>query len=288
MHFLPYNLSSVSPLASTTAALRLLPVLQPQRPSARSGTVPLESTLLASDAPPSTDVAAIASLLLAAQNETYVLCSGSPCFSCWLPGLLLCFGRGAGLSFLSCRLCSMHWLMRCCLFCSLLVGPLDHAFVVLFKLFAPADPPVSLSYRTAHRFWCYIPHGRLSSFAAVALLTTTTERQSGSWMQTPAGYWYNSGWSARLCSRHALCRCQLACLALVTRRWTTSGVQHQIHLLRRLPAWHGLLVSPALPPRHRPWWPPHPATSRRLPRLGPLPPRLCGGVAARVALRTRL
>jgi len=164
MHFLPYNLSSVSPLASTTAALRLLPVLQPQRPSARSGTSPLGSTSLASDAPPSTDVAAIASLLLAAQNETYVLCSGSPCFSGWLPCLPLYFRRSAGLRFLSCRLSNMQWFLRCCLVCSLLVGRSDHALVVLFKLFASADPPVSLSYRTAHRFWWYILHGRLSFF----------------------------------------------------------------------------------------------------------------------------
>lgn len=71
MSYLPYNLSSVSPLASTTAALHLLPVLQPLQPSLGE-TPAVEETAPAgaSAATPAADVADIASLLQAAQDET--------------------------------------------------------------------------------------------------------------------------------------------------------------------------------------------------------------------------
>lgn len=74
MSYLPYNLSSVSPLASTTAALHLLPVLQPLQPSLGE-TPAVEETAPAgaSAATPAADVADIASLLQAAQDETYVV-----------------------------------------------------------------------------------------------------------------------------------------------------------------------------------------------------------------------
>ncbi|GAB0497564.1 hypothetical protein MMPV_008899 [Pyropia vietnamensis] len=67
----PYNLSSISPLASTSAALHLLPVLQPLQPSGGGGLAAGEPS--AADVPgatPTAGVADIASLLQAAQDET--------------------------------------------------------------------------------------------------------------------------------------------------------------------------------------------------------------------------
>lgn len=80
MHgFLPYNLASISPLASTTAALHLLPVLQPLQPSAGERPAAGEPAPVGSSAAtPTADVADVASLLQAAQDETYV---ELPCIS---------------------------------------------------------------------------------------------------------------------------------------------------------------------------------------------------------------
>lgn len=70
----PYNLSSISPLASTSAALHLLPVLQPLQPSG-GGRLAAEEPSAAGvpAATPTAGVADIASLLQAAQDETYVV-----------------------------------------------------------------------------------------------------------------------------------------------------------------------------------------------------------------------
>lgn len=74
MPYLPYNLSSISPLASTTAALHLLPVLQPLQPSAGERPAAGEPAPVgASSAIPTADVTDVASLLQAAQDETYVV-----------------------------------------------------------------------------------------------------------------------------------------------------------------------------------------------------------------------
>lgn len=69
--WVPYNFASVSPLASTTAALHLLPVLQPLQPSAGGKLAAGEpGPEEAPAAAPTADVADVASLLQAAQDET--------------------------------------------------------------------------------------------------------------------------------------------------------------------------------------------------------------------------
>lgn len=93
--WVPYNLSSVSPLASTTAALHLLPVLQPLQPSAGGKLAAGEPASAATPAASSTlDLAAVASLLQAAQDETYVMSDVVLCP--WALALADRFGWGLG------------------------------------------------------------------------------------------------------------------------------------------------------------------------------------------------